>query len=331
MPDNRKVNWGVLASGGIARKFAASAKTTQNAELVAVASRTPGKAKTFALENGVGKSYDSYEALLDDSTIDAVYVANTHNFHHQTVLLALNSSKAVLCEKPLAINAKQAAEMIDAARAKGVFLMEGMWTRFLPAVAQMRRWIAGGLIGKPRQLFASFGTNVPFAPDHRMLNPKLAGGALLDLGIYPLALASMVAGGKPPTLQHSICEIGETGVDVEDSLLLSYPCGLVAHLCCGIKSKYTNSATLCGETGSITLPPLFIGAQSVTLQTGNETITKEFPCEFLHGFRYEIEAASECILKGLTECDTIPLDETLELARTMDAFREEWGLRYDGE
>lgn len=331
MADNRIVNWGILASGGIARKFAASAKTTENARLIAVASRTPGKAGAFADEHRVNKSFDSYEALLADPSIDAVYVANTHNFHHQTVLQALESGKAVLCEKPLAINAQQATEMISAARKRDLFLMEGMWTRFLPAVVQMQRWIAEGRIGKPRQLFASFGTNAPFAPEHRMLNPKLAGGALLDLGIYPLSLASMVAQGEKPSLQHSICEIGKTGVDVEDSLLLSYPCGLVAHLCSGIKSRYTNSATLCGETGTITLPPVFIGAQSVTLQTEKETITKDFPCEFMHGFRYEIEAVSNCILKGLTECETMPLDETLQLARTMDAFRAEWGLRYEGE
>lgn len=331
MAKSKKLRWGILAGGGIARKFAASAKVVEQAELVAVASRTPGKAQAFASEHGIPKSFDSYEALLADPEVEAVYVANTHNFHHETVLKAIDAGKAVLCEKPLAINAKQSVEMIQAARAKGVFLMEGMWTRFLPAVVQMRTWIEEGRIGKPRQLFASFGTNAPFPPEHRMVNPQLAGGALLDLGIYPLALASMLAHGETPTLQHSICEMGETGVDVEDALLLSYPCGLVAHLCCGLKSQYTNSATLCGEKGQITLPPTFISTQSVTLQTGHDTISKEFPCEFLEGFRYEIEAVSDCILNGDTECETMPLDETLKLAQTMDDFRKQWGLKYEGE
>ena len=331
MASKRTLNWGILASGGIARKFAHSARTVEEARLCAVASRSPGKAESFAQQHGVDRFYDRYEALLADPDVEAVYVANTHNFHHETVLLALEAGKAVLCEKPLAINERQASEMVAKARSKGLFLMEGIWTRFLPAVVQLRRWVEEGRIGKPRLLFASFGTNAPFPPDHRMVNPALAGGVLLDLGIYPLSAASMIAQGAAPTRMQSVCEMGETGVDVEDSMLVSYPCGLVAHLSCGIKSSYANTLTLCGEKGQITLPPVFIGAQSVTLQVGNEKTTLEFPIDPLAGFRYEIEAATKCILSGGTECAEMPLDETLQLARSMDALRAEWGPVYPGE
>ncbi len=326
-----KVRWGILACGGIARKFASSIDVVDCAELLAVASASPGKAAAFAKDFGVESSYDSYAGLLADPSIDAVYVANTHNFHHETVLLALEAGKSVLCEKPLAINARQASEMIDLARERSCFLMEGMWTRFLPAVVQARKWIEEGRIGTPKQVYASFGFNMSFDDDHRMVNPDLAGGALLDLGIYPLSFASMVAKGQSPVSSSSVVEKGSTGVDINDSVLLSYPGNLVAHLSFGMQNENQNSAVILGDKGSITLPPMFIAAQSVTLKSDGETLTKDYSIDEKLGFSYEIEAVSQCILDGKTECEIMPLDETLQLAKLMDGFRDEWGVRYKGD
>ncbi len=331
MANPEKISWGILGCGWIARKFAISARASGTAEVRSVASRTPGRAAVFAQTHEIEFYHDSYEALLADPQIQAVYVANTHNFHHETVLEALHADKAVLCEKPLAINARQAREMIEVARSRKVFLMEAMWTRFLPAVVQFRDWINEGRIGTPRTVQASFGVNRSFPPDHRMVNPDLAGGVLLDLGIYPLSMASMIARGVAPQTIHSVCRKGPTGVDVEDAILLTYPDGLHAQLRCGIESALPSTVVAAGNQGSISLPSVFISARSVELKTEDETIIRYFPFADLEGFRFEIEAVNKCLLDGQTECPTMPLDETLRLAETMDALRAEWGLRYRGE
>ncbi len=326
-----KIRWGVLGCGGIARKFVVSARASASAEIRAAASQTPGKAAAFARSHEIEYSHDSYAALLQDPKIDAVYVANTHNFHHETVLEALQAGKAVLCEKPLAINARQAREMVALARARKLFLMEAMWTRFLPAVAQMRAWIAEGRIGEPRAVQANFGINRSFPPEHRMVNPNLAGGVLLDLGIYPLSMASMIAGGAAPQAIHSVSKMGPTGVDIEDAILLAYPNHLHAQLRCGIESDLPSAALVAGQGGTISLPSIFIAARSVELSTPTETITRHFPFPDLEGFRFEIDSVCQCLQIGLTESPIMPLDETIAIAATMDALRKQWGLAYKGE
>lgn len=331
MSSSKIIRWGILGCGGIARKFIASSKVIDNAEVCAVAAARPGSAKAFADEQNIEKNYEGYQALLEDPDIDAVYVANTHNFHHETVLLALKANKPVLCEKPLALNAKQAAEMVALARSNGCFLMEGMWSRFLPAIAQAREWIAEGHIGAVKQVIASFGFKLDFPPEHRMVNPDLAGGALLDLGIYPLSFASMIANGETPTSVASVPNMGPTGVDYDNSILLSYPNGVVAHLSSGLSAQLPCTAQIIGEKGTITVPSVFISATSVELKTKVETITRNFPCPDQEGFRYEIEAASQAIIDGEKECSIMPLNETLILASTMDGIRKEWGLVYPGE
>ncbi len=331
MNTGKAIRWGVLGCGGIAKKFIASSKVVESADVVAVASASGKRAEAFAKEQGVPRGYDSYAELLSDASIDAVYVANTHNFHHETVLQALNADKAVLCEKPMAINAKQTREMIDLARSRDLFLMEAMWMRFLPSVVQVRKWIEEGRIGRPRRVYANFGFNISFPPEHRMVNPDLAGGALLDLGIYPLSMASMIASGVAPKKISSVIGMGETGVDVDDLIMLSYPDGLGAQLSCGFDVPVNCIAEIVGEQGTISLPHVFIGATSVTLKTEQEekTIHSKFP--EIEGFQFEIDAASQCILNGEKECSVMPLDETLVLAETMDAIRKDCGLKYPGE
>lgn len=331
MNTNSPIRWGVLGCGGIAKKFIASSKVVDLAEVVAVASASGSHAEAFAKENGVAKGYNGYEALLADSSVDAVYVANTHNFHHETVLAALKADKGVLCEKPMAINAKQAKEMIDLARERDLFLMEAMWTRFLPPVVQLRKWIDEGVIGKVRRVYADFSFRMSFPPEHRMVNPNLAGGALLDLGIYPLSFASMVAKGGSPTNVASVIQMGETGVDVDDLMMLTYPDELTAQLSCGLEVPVETGARVVGELGTISLPPVFIAADSVTLKTNGEERTLSFKFPEEEGFRFEIEAVSECLLRGEKECSVMPLAETLILAQTMDAIREDCGLKYPGE
>ncbi|MCH6255193.1 Gfo/Idh/MocA family oxidoreductase [Puniceicoccaceae bacterium K14] len=331
MTSKQTIRWGVLGCGGIAKKFIASSKVVETAEVVAVASASGNKAQAFADEQGVGIGYSGYDALLEDPSVDAVYVANTHNFHHDTVLKALKADKAVLCEKPMAINAKQTKEMIDLARERNLFLMEAMWTRYLPSVVQMRKWIEEGRIGKPRRVYANFGLRMSFPPESRMVNPDLAGGALLDLGIYPLSLASMIASGAVPKKVFSIVGKGETGVDVDDLIMLSYEDGLGAQLSCGLEVPVRCYAEVVGEKGTITLPHLFIGANSVTLKTDEEEQTFNYDFPEIEGFRFEVEEACKCLLNGEKESSIMPLDETLVLAQTMDLIRADCGLKYPGE
>ena len=192
MPDN--IKWGIIGCGGIARKFAICLKDVEGAELCAVASATPGKAEKFAEQFGVDSAYGDYKQLVARDDIQAVYVATTHNFHYDNVVLCLEHDKAVLCEKPLTVAAWEAEKLVALARERKLFLMMAMWTRFLPAICQVREWLDDGAIGELRQIRADFGFNAVYNPAGRMYNKALAGGALLDAGVYPISFANMVAG-----------------------------------------------------------------------------------------------------------------------------------------
>jgi len=332
----KTIQWGILGCGGIARKFASSAQVVDSAKVVAVASRSSGaKARAFAEElketHGDVTAYDSYEALLADDAIDAVYVANTHNFHHHTVLLALQAGKHVLCEKPLTVNARQAMECIDAASDSGLFLMEAMWTRFLPACRQLMTWIEEGRIGQVQQVSAGFGFNGNWPEDGRMLNRDLAGGCMLDMGIYPLSFVSMVAGGQAPVKIQSQSVIGKTGVDIDGTYLLTYPDTITAVCKTSFSVAIDRDAKVIGTKGTLSLPSTFISATEVRLTTEKEDATSCFLCKEDEAFCYEIEHACECIASGVTDSPIMPLAETLTLARTMDTLRDQCGLRYPAD
>ncbi|MEO0796838.1 MAG: Gfo/Idh/MocA family oxidoreductase [Verrucomicrobiota bacterium] len=327
----QKLRWGILGAGWIARKFVHSLRATESSEIIAVASETEGKAQAFADELAIPHAYSSYEALLSNPDVDVVYIANIHNFHLKTALLALEAEKHVLCEKPLAINAAQGLEMVLKARAKKRFLMEAMWTRFLPAVVQLRDWIHEGRIGEVETIDASFGFVADLPLTGRLLNPALAGGALLDLGIYPLSFASMAVNGQKPIALATEVVIGETGVDVDSVQLFRYPKNRTAILRCSFIKRTPNTASITGSLGSIQLSPTFIGTDTVTLETDEETLVRRFPCPENEGFKYEIEHVVNCIHEGKLESPVMPLKETLAIAETMDELRVNWGLSYPDE
>jgi predicted dehydrogenase len=327
----KTIRWGVLGCGGIAAKFAHSIAVVENQQLIAAASNTPDKAKQYAEVHNVELWFDSYNALLQQSAVDAVYVANTHNFHFETVSSALRAGKHVVCEKPLAVNAGEVTMLIDIAQQAGCFLMEGMWTRFLPALGLAKRWVDEGVIGTVVQIEASFGFANKWSAESRMINPALAGGTLLDMGIYPLSLASFFLNGAKPSVVRGISSLCSTGVDSDDALLLQYGTLYKALLRSSFDLNLPNDATVYGTAGKIYIPPMFIGAERVELQRENETIVKSFPMTHNEGFRFEIEHAGECIRQGLQESPVMPLGETLMLAETMDTLRAEWGIRYPFE
>jgi dihydrodiol dehydrogenase / D-xylose 1-dehydrogenase (NADP) len=324
------INWGVIGCGGIAQKFADCMKHVATAELAAVASATPGKAEKFARQFGVDSAYGDYNQLVGRDDIQAVYVATTHNFHYENVKLALEHGKAVLCEKPMTVAAWEAHELVALARKQKLFLMEGMWTRFLPAICQVRDWLADGEIGELRQIRADFGFDAPFDPEGRVYNKALAGGALLDAGIYPVSLASMIAGS--PVAVEAIADIGSTSVDEQSFYLLRYEGGAIASLSASVRAPLDNVAEIIGSEGKITIPR-FLAASSAELHRyrRGERIQRRFPVPDGRGFEYEIQEVVDCLNQGKLESDVMPLDETLSIMQAMDAIRKKIGLVYDND
>ena len=238
------------------------------------------------------------------------------------------SGKAVLCEKPFTVDAKQAEEMIACARKHKRFLMEAMWTRFIPVMVKVREWLADGIIGEPRMLTADFGNRVPLTVENmngRLFAPELAGGALLDIGVYTVSLASMVFGA--PTQITSLAHIGETGVDEHAAILLSYDAGHIASLSCAITTHTSQDARIFGTKGAIHIPN-FSRATSATLEVlGKEPLPIEIPFTD-NGFEYQGLEVINCLRAGKLESDVMPLDESLSIIKTMDVARAQWGLAY---
>ncbi len=332
-----KIRWGIMATGGIATQFARGLLNLQSAQLAAVASRTEQKARAFADKFSIGKYYSSYEQLAEDPDIDAIYIATPHPMHCENTVMCLENKKPVLCEKPLAVNAEQARKMITAAEQNNTFLMEAMWTRFLPVVIRVREWIKQGLIGEPKMLIADFGINPPRDPKARNLNPQLGGGALLDLGVYPVSFASMLFGPEPPIEIASVAHIGSTGVDEIDVISLKYPNQCAASINCSMIANTPRLAVIAGSEGLIKVGPPFWGAVKAVIEktkSFNYEIVKEFtqPMAFDSvGLIYQVEHVQPDIIEGRIQNEIMPHSESITIMETMDKLRAQWRLKYPGE
>lgn len=324
-----KLRWGIIGSGNIAKQFARGLAVVSDAELLAVGSRSQGSADQFGDMFEVPRRYASYEALAADPDIDAIYISTPHPFHHDNALLSIAHGKATLTEKPFAINAAQAREMIDAARGKGIFLMEAMWTRFFPLMFRLREILAAGTLGEVRMVEVDFGFRTSFNPKSRLFDPALGGGALLDVGIYPISLASMIL-GRPAHIQ-STAHLGETGVDEQSAMLFSYDGGQIALLSTAIRTNTPHRAVINGTEGRITIHPQWWKPTRMTLEVfGKETTEIEMPITG-NGYNYEAQEVARCLRAGRLESEVISLDETLALMETLDTIRAQWGLKYPME
>jgi len=321
--------WGIMGTGWIAEKFAADLKQVKQAELTAIGSRTSESAQKFAAEHDIPQVYGSYQELVDDPDVDVIYVATPHPFHKENVLISLRAGKAVLCEKPFTVHSTELVELIQYARENKLFLMEAMWTRFLPPIQKVRQWLKEGQIGEVQLLKADFGFRTEWDPNNRLLNPKLGGGALLDAGIYPISFASMVMGYKPDKI-NSTAHIGSTGVDEQFSVLLSYPNGKTASLNGAVRLNLNNEAYIYGTEGSIHIPN-FLMAKTASLFRDNQVIETYTDDRKTDGYAFEAEEVSRCIQEGVTESPIMPLDESLGIMNIMDEIRKQWGLRYPFE
>lgn len=325
----KQFRWGVIGPGRIAHRFARGLSVIENAKLYAVASRDVARSRLFAETYGAERAYGSYAELVEDYRVDAVYIATPHRFHFEQALLAMEAGKPVLCEKPLTVNVAQAKALIQTANRKRVFLMEALWTRFLPVYREVRKWLDQGRIGQPQLLNSTFGFKAPLDDEDRVYNAALAGGALLDLGVYNLSTTQWVLRRNAEYFSaHS--HIGRTGVDELTAVDLFYEDGTASQFTCTIKAQTENDFNIYGDEGRIRIHPPFWEATTATLISGDETLTVEKP-HLGMGFEYEILEVMRCVRKGLIESPEMPHAQSLATMAMMDKIRAAIGLRYPFE
>lgn len=325
----RTIRWGILGPGRISREFAVGLTEAEGAELAAVGSRSLDRAEVFSTDFEVPQVHGSYAALAADPGVDAIYIGTPHTFHHDHTMLCLEGGKHVLCEKPLAINADEAERMIDTARAAGLALMEAVWTRFLPTLVRVRELVASGAIGEIRMINADFGFRAAFDPESRLFAPGLGGGALLDLGIYPLNLAVMLCG--EPVGIETTANLGATGVDEEAAILLRHAGGQLSTLSCSLRVNTPREAHILGTDGRITICFPWWGSTRIVrhgADGGDETM--DLPSRG-GGYTHEAEEFMDMIRAGNLESEIMSWGDSLAVMRTMDTIRGQWGLRYPTE
>lgn len=362
------IRWGILGTGSIARLFARDLVDLPDAELVAVGSRNRERAEAFGRELGVLHRLGSYTELVGHPQVDVVYVATPASAHRENILLGLEAGKAVLCEKPFTVDAGQAREVVAVARRQGRFLMEAMWTRFVPATVRLRELLAAGAIGDVRCLIADLGRSADVRSKGRLLSPELGGGALLQSGIYLVSLASMIFGS--PDRVRSLADAGATGVDEQAGVLLGYPGGKLALLFCSIGARTPREATVVGTAGQVRIHPPVSCPSSLTLRSRSDPFLgsglrqrmmqygkrsrlvrrlreryTRLGERFVHDIRtrvirapvigeglwYQAAEVMQCLRAGRTESTIMPLDESVAIMETVDAVRSQWDVpSHDG-
>jgi predicted dehydrogenase len=313
--------WGLIGSGLIAERFAADMTVSDSGRVVAIGSRSQASADRFADKFDIPNRHASYEALVADPEVDVVYVATPHPMHHANALLALEAGKPVLVEKAFTMNAREARDLVASARAKGLFLMEAMWTRCLPHIAEIRRLLDGGSLGDIVTVFADHGQWFEKNPAFRLFAPELGGSALLDLGVYPVSFASMVL-GKPDRIV-SLMTPAFTGVDGQTSMIFGYASGAQALLTCTSSARTPTAAVISGTEARIEIDGTYYAPSSFTLVGRDGTSTRFDPPYEGKGLHYEADEVARCLKAGLLESPLMPLDETIEIMETMDSVLAE--------
>ncbi|WP_249019700.1 Gfo/Idh/MocA family protein [Conexibacter sp. S30A1] len=320
-----QLRWGLLGTGLIAAAFATDLALSDSGVVAAVGSRSQESAERFAKAHRVSRAHASYEALVGDPEVDIVYVATPHPMHRDNALLALEAGKPVLVEKPFTMNAQEAREVVAVARERRLFAMEAMWTRFLPHIAVVREWLAQGTLGEIVTVSADHGQWFAEDPEFRLFAPALGGGALLDLGIYPVSFASMVLGS--PTEIVAISDPAFTGVDAQTSMLFSYASGAQAVLTCTLRAKSPTRAAIVGTDARIEIDGAFYAPASVSLipRDGEPTVVRSEHQG--RGLRHQADEVARRLAAGELESPLMSLDETVAIMETMDAVRARAGAR----
>ena len=323
------INWGILGTGNIASIFAKDLKLVPGANLMAVGSRSSDTAKDFGNRFGAERCYSSYADLASDPDVDIIYIATPHTYHFDNTRLCLINNKAVLCEKPFMVNTLQAKEIIELARQKNLFIMEAMWTRFLPLMDVLKKLISSGAIGELMSVQADFCFHNEFDINSRLFNPGLAGGALLDVGVYPVMLAHSFL-GKPKSIK-AIATIGQSGVDESTGAIFDYDHGKTAIIQSSVSYSSPTEAVLSGTKGYIKVKRRWFEMNSLTVhRIGKDPETIEKPYEG-RGFHFEIKEAQRCIKNGEIESPLMPHADTLQVMEILDWIRDKISLKYPFE
>ena len=314
----RKIRWGIVSAGKIAHTFAADIAQVANAELAAVAARDRQAAQRFAATYEISKTYEGYAALYTDPDIDAIYIATPHTLHFANTADALRAGKAVLCEKPLSVSASECRALLDIAAASGCYLMEAMWTWFLPAINKAKEWVDGGRIGELRHIKAELGYTKAFDPQSRLYDPSLAGGSLLDMGIYPIAIARLFT-ARSPQHMHVVARHAPNGVDDDVAMLFDYG-DCVASLATSFRCKLPNVAFIIGTEGYIRIPDCW-RANECHLFHLDEKIDSFSDQRKGSGFEFQIAAVSDDLLQGRRQSGTVTHAASLAFQQDMDRVR----------
>jgi len=323
------IRWGILATGGIARAFT-NDLVLNGFNVQAVGSRSQESADAFAAKFGIPNAHASYEALVADPDVDIIYISTPHPFHAANAALALNAGKHVLIEKPIALNAKEAREIMDLAASKNLLVLEAMWTRFLPHMVRIREILESGVLGEVHTLIADHTQDLPDDPSHRLNAIELGGGALLDLGIYPLSFAYELF-GKPETILAT-ATFKETGADAQVATLFRYPGGQIASTLSASDTKGPNTATILGTEARIDIDEVWYSPTTFRVINSKNEVLESFEAEILgRGMHYEAAEAEQLIQSGLISGSILSTDDSVAIMETLDAVREQIGLRYPGE
>ena len=323
------LRWGILGTGGIAEMFVSDV-LANGFTVAAVGSRSQESADRFAEKFGIATAHPSYEALAADPGVDIVYVATPHPMHAENSALAIHGGKHVLVEKPFTINAAEAEKLVDLAAEKNIVILEAMWTRWLPHMVRLREIIAAGTIGDLRTVIADHNQKLPTAPEHRINNLALGGGALLDLGIYPVSFAWDIL-GEPSTV-HAISSPTATGVDRQTAILLGYADGQQAVLHTALDTAGPNSASVIGTDGWIAIKGTFYVPTSFTVYDSTGAVVEEYESDVAQrGMQFQAWEAERLVAAGVTAGDVLPPSQSVAIMRTLDEVRRQIGLAYPGE
>lgn len=325
--EREKMNVGILGTGSIAHKMANTIIQMNNVNLTGAASRNYQKAKEFAGEYNIERKYGSYEELAKDKTLDLIYIATPHSRHFEDCMLCLKNNKNVLCEKAFTANSKQAEEVLRYAESKNLFISEAMWTRFMPIRFMLDKIVSSGIIGNISSLTANLGYSI--ADKERIMKPELAGGALLDLGIYTLNFAVMIFGNNITDI-HSSCSKNKYGVDIHNSIILTFDSNKTAVLHSNAAANTDRRGIIYGDKGRIKIENIN-NCSRIDVILNNGTITSYDAPQQISGYEYEVEASLKAIEKNKNECSEMTHSDTLFIMRLMDRLRKDWDIKYPFE
>ena len=317
----KKIKWGIVGAGWISQKFCEAITVVENGDVQAVFTKTRSKAEALAKQYTIPIIYDTLESLLNDKAIDIVYIATPHPSHAEIAKACLNADKPVLCEKPFTMNLQEAIEIVDLARAKRIFLMEAMWTRFLPQIRKAKEILDSGKIGKVVLLQADLAHIAPKDPNNRFYNKALGGGALLDLGVYPVSFALYMLG--MPDKINVLSNLADTGVDETMSIAFHYKDGRIAQLFISFVTTSVKEANIYGEDGTIRIHSSWFTPSQLSL-VSKDGESEKFEFDFIgNGYNYEIEECHRCLREGKTESKLIPLSLSLDIMQMLDWIEED--------